>query len=127
MTVRLLLDTHIFLWLTADDRRLRAPARQLLTSASEIFVSSVCIWEIAIKSRIGKIKVDPDDAILEMKTCGFHELLVSSAHAAAVARLPLHHRDPFDRLLIAQAITERLQFITADSRLGAYSDPVRVV
>jgi PIN domain nuclease of toxin-antitoxin system len=125
--MRLLLDTNIFLWLTTDDRRLRAPARQLLTSASEIFVSSVSIWEIAIKSRIGKIKADPDDAILEMKTCGFRELFVSCVHAAAVAKLPLHHRDAFDRLLIAQAIAEHLQLVTADPRLGAYSGLVTVV
>lgn len=127
MPKRLLLDTHIFLWLTTDDRRLRAPARQLLTSASEIFISSVSIWEIAIKSRISKIKADPDDAILEMKTCGFHELLVSPVHAAGVAKLPMHHRDPFDRLLIAQAIAEHLQLVTADPRLGAYSGLVTVV
>jgi PIN domain nuclease of toxin-antitoxin system len=125
--VRLLLDTHIFLWLTADDKRLRTPARQLLTNATDVFVSAVSIWEIAIKSQINRIKVDPEDAILEMKTCGFRELLVSSSHAAAVARLPLHHRDPFDRLLIAQATTEHLQFMTADTRLGIYSALVTVV
>jgi PIN domain nuclease of toxin-antitoxin system len=125
--MRLLLDTHIFLWLTADDRRLSVPARQLLTNASEIFISSASIWEIAIKFRIDKIKVDPDDAILEMKTCGFRELLVSSVHAAAVAKLPLHHRDPFDRLLIAQAIAEHLQLVTADARFSAYSGLVTVV
>ena len=125
--MRLLLDTHIFVWLTNDDERLGHSARQLLMSANEIFISSASIWEIAIKARINKIRADPEDAILEMKTCGFHELLVSSAHAAAVAKLPLLHRDPFDRLLIAQTITEHLQLVTADPRLAAYSALVTVV
>ena len=125
--MRLLLDTHIFLWLTADDKRLSASARQLLLGASEIFVSSASIWEIAIKNRINKIKADPDDAILEMKTCGFRELLVASAHAASVARLPLYHRDPFDRMLIAQAITESMHLLTSDPQLKAYSELVVTV
>lgn len=125
--MRLLLDTHIFLWMTAGDRRLTAPGRRLLTNASQIFVSSATIWEIAIKSAINKVKVNPDDAIQEMHINGIIELPVSSAHAANVARLPLIHRDPFDRLLVAQAITEHLQFVTADSKLTSYSALVTLV
>jgi PIN domain nuclease of toxin-antitoxin system len=125
--MRLLLDTHIFVWLTANDKRLTAPARQILLNADQIFVSSASIWEIAIKSAINKIRVNPQDAIQEMQINGFDELTVSSVHAAAVAKLPLLHRDPFDRLLVAQAIEEHLQFVTADSELAAYSGLVTVV
>ncbi len=122
--MRLLLDTHIFLWLTADDKRLNEQARQTMLGASEIFISSASIWEIAVKFRIGKIRVDPEDAIREMEICGFQELPVRNSHAAEVARLPLLHNDPFDRLLIAQAITEPLHLLTADACLAAYSELV---
>lgn len=125
--MRLLLDTHIFVWLMANDKRLTAPARKMLLNAHQIYVSSATIWEIAIKSAINKIRVDPQDAIQEMLINGFVELKVSSAHAAAVAKLPLLHRDPFDRLLVAQAIEEHLQLVTADPQLAAYSGLVTVV
>jgi PIN domain nuclease of toxin-antitoxin system len=125
--VRLLLDTHIFIWLTDDDKRLRPTARRLLTNASEIYISSATIWEIAIKARLNKINANPDDAIQEMRVCGFLELPVEVKHAAAVARLPLYHSDPFDRLLIAQAIFEDLHLVTADRKLVPYSDQVILV
>jgi PIN domain nuclease of toxin-antitoxin system len=119
--VNLLLDTHIFLWLVDDDRRLTAQARQLILGASQVFVSSVSIWEIAIKSCIGKIRVDPVDADREIQICGFRELNVTNRHAIQVASLPMLHNDPFDRLLVAQAMTEPLHLLTADARLAAYS------
>ncbi len=122
--MRLLLDTHVFLWLADDDKRLKAPARRHITSASQVFVSSASIWEIAVKARVNKIEVDPEAVIQEMLICGFLELPVLARHAAAVARLPLLHRDPFDRLLVAQAITEPLHLLTADLRLAAYSEMV---
>ena len=122
--MNLLLDTHIFLWLVDDDRRLTAQARQLILGASQVFVSSVSIWEIAIKSCLGKIRVDPADADREIQICGFRELNVTNRHAIQVAGLPFHHRDPFDRLLIAQAMTEPLHLLTADAHLAAYSELV---
>jgi PIN domain nuclease of toxin-antitoxin system len=122
--MHLLLDTHIFLWLTMDDRRLNPSVRRLITSASQIFISSASIWEIAVKARLNKIGADPEDMVQEMKTCGFLELPVMARHAVAVARLPLVHRDPFDRLLIAQAIVEPMRFVTADAQLKAYSELV---
>lgn len=125
--MRLLLDTHIFLWLAADDKRLNSSARRLIAAATQVFVSSASIWEIAIKARLNKIGADPEDAVQEMKVCGFVELPVSARHAVAVARLPLLHRDPFDRLLIAQAITEPMRLLTADPRLAAYSELVMVI
>ncbi len=122
--MHLLLDTHIFLWLTMDDSRLNASARHLITSASQIFISSASIWEIAVKARLNKIGADPEDMVQEMNACGFLELPVLARHAVAVARLPLVHRDPFDRLLIAQAIVEPMRFLTADAQLKAYSELV---
>lgn len=119
--MRLLLDTHIFLWMAANDRRLSGEARQTMLSAGRIFVSSAAIWEIAVKFRLGKIRIDPEDANREMNVCGFEELPVRNVHAAAVARLPLLHNDPFDRLLIAQAIYEPMHLLTADPQLAAYS------
>jgi PIN domain nuclease of toxin-antitoxin system len=122
--VSLLLDTHIFLWVVADDRRLTAQARQLILGARQVCVSTVSIWEIAIKTRLGKIRVDPVDADREIRICGFRELNLNNRHAIQAASLPLHHRDPFDRLLIAQAMTEPLHLLTADARLAAYSELV---
>lgn len=119
--MNLLLDTHIFLWLVDDDRRFTAQARQLILGASQVFVSSVSIWEIAIKSCLGKIRVDPVDADREIQICGFRELNVTNRHAIQVASLPMLHNDPFDRLLVAQAMTEPLHLLTADARLAAYS------
>jgi len=125
--MRLLLDTHIFLWVTADDKRLSLQARRTILDASRIFVSSATIWELAIKFRLGKIRVNPEDAIREMAICGFEELPVRNGHAAQVAKLPLLHNDPFDRLLIAQAITEPMHLLTSDPQLKAYSELVVTV
>lgn len=120
----LLLDTHIFLWLIDDDRRLTAQARQLILDAKQVFVSTASIWEIAIKSCVGKIRIDPVEADQEIRICGFRELNVTNRHAIKVASLPRLHNDPFDRLLIAQAMTEPLHLLTADTRLAAYSELV---
>jgi PIN domain nuclease of toxin-antitoxin system len=125
--MRLLLDTHIFLWMAADDNRLSIQARRTMLDASRIFVSAVSIWEIAVKFRLGKIRVGPENAIREMETNRFEELSVRISHAAVVAKLPLLHNDPFDRLLIAQAMTEPLHLMTADAQLKAYSQLVLLV
>lgn len=122
--MRLLLDTHIFLWLTADSSRLTASARDLIERASEVYVSSVTIWEAVIKSRIGKMSVDPDDLLREIEKCCFTELPISGRHAVIVAGLPILHSDPFDRLLIAQTISEQLRLLTVDAQLLAYSELV---
>jgi PIN domain nuclease of toxin-antitoxin system len=117
----ILLDTHIFLWLTANDPRLSAKAREMIEAEGTVFVSAASIWEIAIKVRLGKLKVDPADVIGEIEANGFIELPVYARHAKEVARLPMHHGDPFDRLLVGQAISEQMQFLKADPHLGAYS------
>ena len=123
--MRLLLDTNIFLWITAErSDKLTAKARNVLDSASAIFVSSASIWEIAIKVRLGKLDADPEAMIGAIEASGFKELPVLARHAVGVASMPLHHGDPFDRLLVAQAISETMRLLTADSHLAAYSELV---
>lgn len=120
--MRLLLDTHVFLWAVADDSKLNRQARLLLSNASEVYVSAATIWEISIKARLGKIKADPQRMCWAIEESGFIELPICSRHAAGVRSLPLHHHDPFDRLLIAQAITEPLRLVTSDSIIEKYSN-----
>jgi PIN domain nuclease of toxin-antitoxin system len=125
--MRLLLDTHIFLWVVEDSPLLGVEARRLLDSASAVYVSSASIWEIAIKARLGKIDADPDSVAAAIEDSGFLELPVLARHAVEVAGLPFHHGDPFDRLLVAQAMTEPMRLATGDGILKLYSDLVVVV
>ena len=122
--MRILLDTHVFLWAVAGSRLLKPNARKLMQAADEVLVSSASIWEIAVKVRIGKLDADPDALVAAIVESGFTELPVRCAHAARVASLPLHHTDPFDRLLVAQAMSEPLHFLTADGVLAKYSELV---
>lgn len=125
--MRLLLDTRVFLWAVAGSRLLKPAARRLIESAEEVHVSAASIWEIAIKARLGKIDADPDELATVIHASGFLQLPITAAHAAGVAHLPLHHNDPFDRLLIAQAIAEPLRLLTADTALARYSELVELV
>jgi len=125
--MRLLLDTHLYIWVLMNNRKLGRVARKLILEADEVFVSAVSIWEASIKAGLGKLDVDVDLLVSEIHASGFIELPVRAAHAAAVRRLPEIHRDPFDRLLIAQAMTEPLRFITSDANLAAYSELVVTV
>ncbi|MBS0367531.1 MAG: type II toxin-antitoxin system VapC family toxin [Proteobacteria bacterium] len=125
--MRLLLDTHIFLWTVSGDVRLKQPARKFISRAEAVYVSAVSIWEIAIKARLGKIDADVDALSAAIEDSGLIKLPVLIEHAAAVARLPLHHTDPFDRLLLAQAFSVPLRFITADRALAAYGPGVEVL
>jgi len=125
--MRLLLDTHIFLWAVAGSPLLKPAVRRILESADQVYVSAASIWEVAIKARLGKIQADPYELAEAIAASGFVELPVRAAHAAGVAQLALHHNDPFDRLLIAQAIAEPLRLLTADAVLAQYSDIVLLV
>jgi PIN domain nuclease of toxin-antitoxin system len=125
--MRLLIDTHVFIWSVTASRRLTIDTRALLSAAEAVFVSSASIWEIAIKSRLGKIEGDADAFAAAIEASGFQELAVSARHAAAVARLAPHHADPFDRLLLAQAFTEPLRFVTADRALAVYGGAIQVI
>jgi PIN domain nuclease of toxin-antitoxin system len=116
-----LLDTHIFLWLTANDVRLTPQARQQIEEAEAVFISAASVWEVAIKVRLGKLKVGVSDVIDEIHNNGFIELPVTSRHAQETTKLPMLHGDPFDRLLIGQAISQGFHLLTADAHLVPYS------
>jgi len=125
--MRLLLDTHIYIWALMDSRKLSKAARKLIADADDVFVSAASIWEAAIKARLGKLDVDVNLLVSEIQASGFIELPVRAAHAAMVRNLQDLHGDPFDRLLIAQAMSEPLRFMTADGQLAAYSELVITV
>jgi PIN domain nuclease of toxin-antitoxin system len=125
--MRLLLDTHIYLWVVTDDPKLSSTAREHIVGAEAVFVSAASIWEAAIKAGIGKLDADIAQLVAQIALSGFVELPVCAAHAAKVRDLPAIHRDPFDRILVAQAMSEPLCLLTADASLATYSDLVRVV
>ena len=121
--MKLLFDTHAFLWFVAGDERLsRRSRRALEDDAAELHLSAASVWEIAIKSSLGRLTLDaPLDVYMAEKAAnGFRMLAVEWSHAAAVERLPAHHRDPFDRLLVAQALTESLTIVTRDPVFRSY-------
>jgi len=122
--MRLLLDTHIYLWAVTDNPKLTKAARKMITEADEVFVSSASIWEASIKAGLGKLDVDVNLLVTEIDASGFKELPVRAVHAALIRDLPDIHRDPFDRLLVAQALSEPLRLLTADGHLAAYTDLV---
>lgn len=118
--MRLLLDTHALLWWLADDPRLGAEARrQIADGANAVLVSAASAWEIEIKRALGKLEA-PADLAAAIRDSGFEPLAITLDHAVAAGRLPPHHSDPFDRLLIAQAAAEHLTLITRDSAFAAY-------
>jgi len=120
-----LLDTHAWLWWQTDDSRLGARARRAIATASEVRVSAASAWEIAIKVTFGKLRMPPDiDIEQEIEHGGFLPLPIEIAHTDALRRLPALHRDPFDRILIAQAATEGLTLVSADRQLDPYDIPV---
>ncbi len=125
--MRLLLDTHIYLWCVKDDTKLSDIAHDFIANAAEVYVSSVSIWEATIKTNLGKLKVDIDHLVEAITRSGFLELTLTAKHAAATRHLPNLHRDPFDRILLAQAISEPLKFLTADRKLKEYSELVELV
>jgi PIN domain nuclease of toxin-antitoxin system len=124
--VRFLLDTQLALWVTIG--ALPAKARQLIDEADAVFVSAISPWEISIKASHGRIKVEPTDLLQGFQEANFLELPITWRHTVASRSLALRdHRDPFDRMLVAQAITEPLRLLTTDKALAAYSDVVIVV
>lgn len=125
--MRALLDTHVALWALTDSPRLPKVARELILDPSnDIYFSAASIWEIAIKHRLARhdMPVSGKNASRLCKSAGYIELPISSIHAAATESLPLHHTDPFDRILVAQAITEPMRLVTHDRTLAQYGDMV---
>lgn len=128
--MRVLLDTHAFLWWGNDDPQLSDLARETISDGNnETFLSVASAWEIAIKASLGKLGGVPDDLEgffdEQLLVNGFEVLPVRLAHAVGVRHLPYHHRDPFDRMLVAQAVEEDMPLLSRDGALGAY--PVRLL
>ena len=128
--MRFLLDTHILLWVLLTPARLSQQAQALIKSGSnEVMFSAASIWEIAIKVRLGRgdFTARPEAVARNARDVGFAELPVCASAAACVADLPLHHNDPFDRLLVAQAIAGPMRLLTADAVLTQYSELITLV
>jgi PIN domain nuclease of toxin-antitoxin system len=120
--VRLLLDTHVVLWWSQGGSQLRAETRKRIQDADEVFVSAASAWEVSIKAALGKIEVP--GPLLEVVTASdFSPLPIDFAHAAAAGALPPIHADPFDRMLVAQAIVEQLRLVSHDRALARYAVP----
>lgn len=124
--LRLLLDTYLLLWWLGSDPALSPAAKALIRDPENaIFVSAVSLWEIRLKESLGKLRLPPTFG-KALAAEAFESLPLTAAHTKQIAALPWHHRDPFDRMLIAQATTERLQFLTANRTLAAYGSAVQV-
>ena len=124
--MNLLLDTHILLWWLSGSRRLPAAARKTIADSARAYVSAATVWEIAIKIALGKLEFRGEMAE-QLATNNLLPLAVTIPHALAAGALPVHHSDPFDRMLIAQAKIESLVLMTHDGRLRDYVVPVLVV
>jgi PIN domain nuclease of toxin-antitoxin system len=123
--MNLLLDTHAFLWAIDNSPQLSESARTAIIDGNNVvFVSAATAWEIAVKKAIGKLTIPQGSYLDELRVHRFTPLDITTEHALAVEMLPHYHRDPFDRLLIAQAQMERLTLITRDPRIKQYAVPV---
>lgn len=128
--MKLLLDTHLLLWAAGPCERLSEVARAMIESPdNELFFSAASLWEIAIKRGLGRddFQVDTRSLRRALLDNGYHELPITSAHAVAIDVLPSLHKDPFDRLLLAQAMVEGITLLSADAVVAQYPGPVRKV
>jgi PIN domain nuclease of toxin-antitoxin system len=124
--MNLLLDTHVFLWAVDDNPNLSTTAREAIVNGNNIvYVSAATAWEISIKRTIGKLRIPESDYLEELQLHRFTPLSITTEHALAVENLPSIHKDPFDRMLIAQAQLEKLTLVTRDHRIAEYD--VRVI
>ena len=124
--MNLLLDTHVFLWAVDNNPNLSPAAREAIVDGHNIvYVSAATAWEISIKRAIGKLKIPESDYLEELRLHRFMPLSITTEHALAVENLPAHHKDPFDRMLIAQAQEEKLTLVTRDQRIKKYD--VRII
>lgn len=126
--MRILLDTHLMLWWLGGDRRLPRQADQLIAdSGNEVYVSAASIWEVAIKSALGRIEGDVAEIEAMLDPSGLLQLPINGKHAAQVSKLPLYHQDPFDRMLVAQSLIEPMRLVTHDRALAKYGEMVILV
>lgn len=125
--MNLLLDTHVALWALTDSPRLPSKVRKLIESTkTSVWISAATVWEIAIKHSLGRgdMPVSGQDALHYFRKAGYGFLPIEPEHAAAIEDLPQHHADPFDRILIAQALVEPMRLITHDAMVARYSDTI---
>ena len=128
--MKLLIDTHLLLWAAGQPEKLSTKARKLLNdSRNELLFSAASLWEVAIKATLGRedFRVEPRLLRRGLLDNGYVELPITSLHAVAIDGLPPLHKDPFDRLLLAQALSEGITLLTSDARLARYPGPVRKV
>lgn len=125
--MKLLLDTHVLLWAVVDSPRIKSQRKRLLAADNEVYFSVASLWEVAIKVSLGKLNVVAAELREAALDSGFLELPVLGPHALQVGALPWHHRDPFDRLLVAQAQSEPMRLLTADEQLLAYGGPIELI
>jgi PIN domain nuclease of toxin-antitoxin system len=119
--VRLLLDTHILIWWLADDRKLNRSARTIIANPdNDVLISAASLWEISIKEALGRLEVELDDLEAAISRNGFRPLPITFRHALTTGRLPAVHRDPFDRILVAQASVEELRLVSHDRIFERY-------
>lgn len=125
--MNLLLDTHVALWAITDSPKLPLKARELISSPkTNVWISSASIWEIAIKHALGRgdMPISSQDALRYFSDSGYRRLPIEAEHALAVEDLPAHHGDPFDRMLVAQALVEPMRLMTHDAMVALYSDTI---
>jgi PIN domain nuclease of toxin-antitoxin system len=120
--MNLLLDAHTILWFVGGTSKLRQDARRAIEAADRAYVSAASIWELTVKHARGRL-IAPDDLSERLHDLGFLELALGWEHARVAGGLPMHHRDPFDRMLVAQAIVERLTIVTRDDMIRQYGVP----
>lgn len=125
--MRLLLDTNVWLLYLQGSSRIDERARARIDAADAVFVSAASVWEVAIKAQLGKLRADAQQLLQISLACGYAELPIVSEHALRAAALPPLHSDPFDRLLVAQALTTPLRLLTTDSTLLGYSELVELI
>lgn len=126
--MRLLLDTHVLVWCLSGDRKLPPATAELIRNPeTDVYFSAASIWEVAIKSALGKMRADANAMLKNLVDEGFKELPVMARHTVATVTLPMHHRDPFDRLLVAQSRIESLRLLTDDKIVALYGEPVVLV
>ena len=121
--MKLLLDTHVFLWWRADSARLKRDLREVIATADLVWISAASAWEVAIKQRLGKLRIEDSFASM-VEDSKFEGLPITLGHAERAGLLPAHHSDPFDRMLIAQALVEGATLVTHDRQFARYDVPV---
>jgi PIN domain nuclease of toxin-antitoxin system len=125
--MRILLDTQLYLWYLGNTPEMNKTRRTRIEQADEIYISAASIWEAIIKIGLRRLEAAPPDLVAGIQGSGFRELPVTAQHTLALHTLPNHHRDPFDRLLIAQALSEPLCLYTSDRLLPPYSSTIKLI